>query len=452
MIERSDVKHQVNSRGGSSRGPGRRSFRRSHHDRGREKAEKRPGQLVNRSDAPEITDKTISTPVDPSGSDIAQSLKEKLFTAKTNALPAFLENSVYAINKMNGTEYALDSGDLPFQDSPFGNYLNDWAYETSTVTAFPMCASSRSEVHPDNKGGGGVQLVKQKEKHFTKIATIPAGREIPPEYNAQLESLFFKLPPEIRNKIYKLVFTKYRIQIARRRRLSKKVDNKGACDREMDKKGLFCLQSQHLYPRDATQKISRRRVEKPPLGLFFSCKAVYLETMFHLYSNTQIVLTSVRTVHDFLRKTNPIAKTAIRHIELYHEMYNEPALTQHRIHKERSDYSWYLACQDLSTSLTSLSAVHIHLRICDWPIKLSLDELWAKPVLLFGADGGLDYAEIQLSMDMFRKPNLEEVAKQVEKAIMKPNSFQIKEDMKLALELQGSEGPVKARKALTIVF
>jgi hypothetical protein len=151
----------------------------------------------------------------------------------------------------------------------------------------------------------------------------------------------------------------------------------------------------------------------------------------------------------FLKQTPLVAQNAIRHLELNYIGYNEPRLTEFRKFKCRSDMAWYLACSAMAQNFISLRVLHLNVTIWDWPLKLDLKERWAMPLLLFERKGGLDYVDVNLHMHMFNRDQLQKVAHQLEKALMKPKAFQVKDDRRLAMKLQG---PMRAGKVLNIVF
>lgn len=59
-----------------------------------------------------------------------------------------------------------------------------------------------------------------------------------------------------------------------------------------------------------------------------------------------------------------------------------------------------------------------------------------------------DYADIKLHMVIFKQERLDAIARVIEKEIMKPTAFQMKEDARIARE---KAGKVKALKSLRLV-
>lgn len=155
-------------------------------------------------------------------------------------------------------------------------------------------------------------------------------------------------------------------------------------------------------------------------------------------------MSSTKTAARFLRTTSREAQGCIRHLELEHEMYNEPRLTEHRVFKLRSDAAWRRVCEDMAGAFSGLRVLHVQLSIWDWPIRLTVGEGWSVPLLFFGREGKgmMDFVAVRLKMSMFGEKRLAEVARGLEERMMDPVKFQIREDERVARELAG---PVKTR-------
>lgn len=296
-----------------------------------------------------------------------------------------------------------------------------------------------AELTPDDALEFTVPVLPSKPEPLTGMAKLLAGSR------AQEHCRLLRLPGEIRDKIYEYIFETHRVEIIR-------VKIK---DAKHPKRIRYRLQHRQLLPRDpVTHIVTSRGISFPlsplALALVFSCKEIYRETLLFQYSTTQFVFTSSKTIRSFLEKTNPEAQGAIRHLELNHVMYNEPRLTAFRWCKDRSDMAWYLACHGMAYNFASLRELHLNLAVWDWPIRLELGERWALPPLFFGRyHGGLEYADVKLSMGMFKKEKLENVARQLEKAMMTPEAYQRKEDARVAKE---KTSQLKAKHILTITM
>ncbi|KAF9883182.1 hypothetical protein FE257_003869 [Aspergillus nanangensis] len=257
-------------------------------------------------------------------------------------------------------------------------------------------------------------------------------------------SPFQRLPPEIRYQIYEDLFPPCRVQIIRRK------------DVGPARKSHYRLYHRPCRIRDTqTQRVTgtsrtARRTASTLLALTMTCRVVYCETIFLLYSSMQFIFTSTKAVSRFLKTTRPDAQAAIQHIELSHIMYNEPKLTVNRIYKERSDRAWYDVCKLMAKATKSLRVLHFRLRIRDWPIRLQVGERWSLPLAEFGdREERLHYVDIQLKTPMFDRAEVQAVARELEATLMDPAEFQMREDERLARKLSPAK---KARNVLRLVF
>lgn len=283
--------------------------------------------------------------------------------------------------------------------------------------------------------------------------TVSTNEMRPPRPSPAQKASFLLLPPEIRLQIYQEIFHLHRVEIIRRkdRRWPNKKNKKKLkptryrlCYRQL---ALRDVQSQFVqrYPG-----MSMASYEPLPTALVFTCRLTYCETIRLFYSTMQFVFNCTKTTARFLKTTRKDLQSAINHVELNQTMYNEPRLTEFRKYKFRSDRAWYLVCDQMSQNFESLRVLHVHLTVYDWPIHLEIGERWSFPLLVFGEHGRqLDIAQILLRMPRFSKEKLRCVARSVEERIMKPESFQIREDERLARKLMGH---LKARRILKIGF
>lgn len=136
-------------------------------------------------------------------------------------------------------------------------------------------------------------------------------------------------------------------------------------------------------------------------------------------------------------------------------MYNEPRLNMFRELKLRSDKSWYMLCEKISTSFTALSVLHVDMTIFDAPIELEVGESWSLPILALGRAkgmgkaGALRFASVNLTSYRFDYEKVRNVERQLEKELMGPIAFQVREDEIFARALVEA---LKARKVLRLVF
>lgn len=217
-------------------------------------------------------------------------------------------------------------------------------------------------------------------------------------------------------------------------------------DPSRGKLGRYRLYGRQRRPRDPKNQtaptVGPFTMTPIPMGLIFSCKQIYNETVLQLYWTTQFIFNTTNSMTRFLRITSKDAQANIRHVELNQVMYNEPQVTIFRYYKLRSDLAWSAACEEMALNFTSLNVLHVDLAILDWPIRLVVGESWSEPLLYFGRSQKLEFANVKLSMAMFDETKLKEAALAVEKEIMNPVAYQIREDERLAREL---EGPVQTK-------
>ncbi|GKZ83636.1 hypothetical protein AnigIFM56816_008731 [Aspergillus niger] len=251
---------------------------------------------------------------------------------------------------------------------------------------------------------------------------------------AQIPSTFQRLPLEIRSQIYGYIFEPRRVELIRRREKDPAKHPKRVYYR------LYHNQLRSRHP--VTQQIQDpfwKGQHPVPIGLVFTCRSIYCETLWWLYSTTQFVFTSTKTMNRFFNIIPSEVQPAIRHVEINQEMHSEPSLTEHRIHKVRSDWAFTMACENLVKCCSGLRVLYIYFRIRDWPMNLEIGETWSLPMMAFAEyKGGLDIVNINLDMPRFGLQKLKSMAKTLEKRFMKPRAFQIREDERMARELSCS--------------
>ncbi|RJE18919.1 hypothetical protein PHISCL_08737 [Aspergillus sclerotialis] len=257
-----------------------------------------------------------------------------------------------------------------------------------------------------------------------------------PDSTQTQTAAFFRLPAEIRWQIYEDLFTNRRVEIIRTK-------NRDPSRGKLGRYRLSCRQRRPRDPKNQTAPTVGPFTMTPiPIGLIFSCKRIYNETVLQLYWTTQFIFNTTNSMTRFLRTTSKDAQANIRHVELNQIMYNEPRFTEFRYYKLRSDLAWSMACEEMALNFTSLKVLHVDLAILDWPIRLVVGESWSEPLLYFGRGHGLEFANVKLSMTMFNEEKLKAAALAVEKEIMNPVAYQTREDERLARELAG---PVRTK-------
>ncbi|KAL4963542.1 uncharacterized protein BDV14DRAFT_201730 [Aspergillus stella-maris] len=268
-------------------------------------------------------------------------------------------------------------------------------------------------------------------------------------------------PPEIRNQIYGYLFLPQRVEMKRIK--ASTTTTKPTKDKNKSKTikhDYHRLVSRLLAPRDLKTQIllgpARDRKTQTQLNLPFVCKQSYNDTLCLLYACTQFKFTSPKCVSRFLWKTPVPALAAVNHIELVHTMYNEPTLTKFRDIKLRADKGWYELCERISLTLKALEVVHVNMAIHSGPIELEVGESWSQPILALGrgkvnggTGGALRFVRVILRSDRVEAQKLFDVGKELERELMNPVAMQIREDERLAREMQGLQ---KAREGLRLTF
>lgn len=303
-------------------------------------------------------------------------------------------------------------------------------------------------------------------------------------HNAQPKPFpFLRLPGELRNRIYDLVFEERRIGLWRthpRRELqrSKLAQNAPRPLLFPSKGKVQCVSTLSLASM-APAKICRPRLahidlplahlpldnasnpRKPSrvsIELLLTCRQICEEAITYLYGNTQFVFKSPNTVCYFLKGASEVGLQAIRRIEIHHNTYGEPRLTEHCVFKERSDEKWFRACVTISERLVGLQELVLKVRICDWPTKLELTTDWAIPLLTLG-ERKLDRADVTLKHKAFNEGQCKVAAEGLEDRLMTQEGIEKKEAERAILEVKAAEltkmqrtqaGLPKAKRTLVI--
>jgi hypothetical protein len=291
-----------------------------------------------------------------------------------------------------------------------------------------------------------------------------------------------ELPPEIRNHIYSYLFLPLRVKIIQAKDPQSRYyrlyhqqlrSRDPKTQHEMSLPQYPVLESPSSMvrlpknprrrgrgkgkPLAETKTTPKKPRNWPPqLALLFVSKQSAVDTVGLLYSCTQFVFISSKAISRFLDSVSPIAKSAIKHIELLHIMYNEPRLSQFRTIKLRSDQNWFVVCERMADAFTNLSVLHVHLTVFDAPIDLEVGEYWSLPLLAFsgksgrcGNGGGLRFVKVKLGYPHASEEMIRSVEAELEARLMDPVALQVREDEKLAREMAGH---IKASKVLRLFF
>ncbi|KAL2855053.1 hypothetical protein BJX68DRAFT_20935 [Aspergillus pseudodeflectus] len=293
-----------------------------------------------------------------------------------------------------------------------------------------------------------------------------------------------ELPPEIRNQIYSYLFLPLRLEIIRAKepqsryyrlyhhQLRTRDPETGyimSCCRYSAPQDSFSTARLSLPEKPRTKGRGKGKPQAkanttnkkprrwpPQLALLFVSRQSAVDTVGLLYSCTQFVFDSTKAISRFLDSVSPIAKSAIKHVELLHRMYNEPRLSQYRPIKLRSDQNWFVVCERMADALTNLNVLHVHMAIFDAPINLEVGEDWSLALLAFsgkggkrGDGGGLRFVKVNLGYPHASEEKIRNVEAELEARLMDPVALQVREDEKLAREMAGH---IKASKVLRLFF
>ncbi|KAL2866763.1 uncharacterized protein BJX67DRAFT_381691 [Aspergillus lucknowensis] len=283
------------------------------------------------------------------------------------------------------------------------------------------------------------------------------------------------LPSEIRNLIYSYVLQPQRIQIIRAKDASNKyyrLYHIQLPPRDPETQYRRCLPRyfSHSSPspspspsptlaskgekkKEPTSKTKKPKKWSPQHALLFTSSRTAAEIMGLVYASTQFVFTSPKAIARFLKTIPAIAKSAINHVELKYTMYNEPRLSRFREIKLRSDRNWFMACRDIADRFPELNVLHVELGVFEAPIDLQIGEPWSLPVLAFQGKGkeggGLRFMQMKVKCNNFSEGEKRNVERDIEKLLMDPIAYQMREDAKLARELNE---PVRGLSVLKLVF
>jgi 2EXR family len=222
---------------------------------------------------------------------------------------------------------------------------------------------------------------------------------------------FLELPPELRNKIYDLVFPECRILVVGnnpQKILAKSKKSKNP----MTPKPRYRLSCHLLANRDL-------ELTPVPLDILEVCRTINHEATAFLYGRTTFRFESIKTINKFLDLASRNGVANITSFEIVQNGYGEPYYTRDEYWKLVADRSWDRVCTRLATELTSLQNLTVDQRITTWPTQLKTTALWTRPLLtLGGGDDGLQRVRITLRHYMFNEKRLTMAARSLEDLMM----------------------------------
>lgn len=290
---------------------------------------------------------------------------------------------------------------------------------------------------------------------------------------------FFKLPGEIKNQIYELVFDPCDIEIKwlkRRRTLTHLVykSNRLKLDQTQawgttKTKGKKALTPPFSGPTLGAKTVEIRRLLHHPrstrldleetysnahtrAALLFTCRAIHNEAASMFYGAQSFGFSSRGLLEKFLSTINPIAKASITRLFLQHETYGEPYLIADIPWKTTHDAKWATCCATLATDLKSLKELHLLLKINDKPLHLNLAAGWVAPLLSF-QDIGLKVFGLELlvrRLNSKTNTNLRSCGRVVREAVLGVEYDEVAEERKRKILEDPAKYLPKATRCLRI--
>ncbi|KAI9739586.1 MAG: hypothetical protein M1834_006304 [Cirrosporium novae-zelandiae] len=279
-----------------------------------------------------------------------------------------------------------------------------------------------------------------------------------PESSGASDSHLLTLPGEVRNKIYELVFDNIHLVLVfdgknhlTHRVINSKTEKSYAKYRQWysQPRSDFTISSQkqlvqhfkavpHKYVKQGNRVPDLRNIfsNTSIASLLLVCHQTHQETFKYLYEKTCFTFHSPKSITQFLNVLKPYYKSSIRHLSLVHSTYGEPRNLANRKWKETHDRKWLEVCTRAAEEMPKLKELSIYLNICDLPLELNLEAIWASPYLMF-ADRGLDKVSVALrAKGRSCNKNLAACAGVLQKRLLSPEAREMLEKTQQELKRQ----------------
>jgi len=215
---------------------------------------------------------------------------------------------------------------------------------------------------------------------------------------------FFKLPGEIRNKIYDLVVPQSRVVISG-----------SHPQKELDKLKLANPLKKHKCPR---YRLLGKFTKNPTsVSLLLTCRRMNQEAVQFIYTRTTFCFDRIVTINKFFNIAPSAGIRAIENLEITHRGYGEPQWMDDRVWKFKHDAKWRMTLERVKQQMVALRRLSINLTFFDWPCRLETSERWARPLLSL-AGTGLEWVDVTLEHDRFHPAKVMAAAKSLESAMM----------------------------------
>ncbi|KAJ9652932.1 hypothetical protein H2198_007841 [Neophaeococcomyces mojaviensis] len=276
-------------------------------------------------------------------------------------------------NKKNRNPSRL-VGELTVQDTTEQRQNIPLSNKSDHVKLFP--SSKKRHSSPKNKGNKPRSPAYQGRYFYvsnapysstdTWIFIPPAKRPVKTTVPKREKAAFLSLPGELRNQIYEQVLPECRILI-QRTRPNKELDLlKNTWSTELVKHKRPPTRLFHMVD---THQINQGL--GLTMNLLLACKEVRDDVELYLYSRTTFCFDSLKVLRSFLSKASKQGLQAIRKLELRHEGYGNPELTDNDKFREKYYGRWCQICSQIGEVLVSLSDLKIDAHLQEWPCDMS---------------------------------------------------------------------------------
>lgn len=228
---------------------------------------------------------------------------------------------------------------------------------------------------------------------------------------------FLSLPGELRNEIYKYLIPECRILINCNKPNKELAQAKKVWSEQGGEHQRSALRLCHLL--DLSQAEQGLEITK---NLLLACKHVRNDVELYLYSRTTFCFSSTKVLHRFLSTASKPGLRAIRKLEIFHQGYGLPELTEHQKYQDKYYERWSKVCTKVGEELSGLEHLKLEAHMRHWPCDLVSavpNTPWRKACLQM-APRRLQKVEVKLSHDMIHRNEmvLKELARRLENDMM----------------------------------
>ncbi|PGG96463.1 hypothetical protein AJ80_09825 [Polytolypa hystricis UAMH7299] len=237
------------------------------------------------------------------------------------------------------------------------------------------------------------------------------GASVQPVVKKRGNVSFLTLPPEIRNKIYDLIFKPNRVKILRypvrlicgakkkTRKLGHRFLVTGGTSLGFDDENYWCYGGKGDLN----------------FNLLLVCRQLHFETVIYLYSMTEFVISTPKAARRFLKVVPLSSQRAINSLGIGYSTHGEPNLTEFRKYKVRADNNWARLCEQMAENF-SLEQLCVRMCIRDWPIPFDLTDDWAKGPLCF-MGRGIKHAKVHFTAVWHDKVKVSDAREDLERLL-----------------------------------